>query len=694
MAPDTEIPSDGELDLGAVGRALWRKKLWVIGPALLVALLTFVAVNMMTPRYKSEARLLIEGRESVFFRPEADKNGDREARTVDAEAITSQVQLILSREVAQQVIKELKLNENPEFDPVLRGFNPIRQMMMLVGLARNPLRMTPEERVLEAYYDRISAFSVDKSRVVAAEFQSSNPELAARAANAIADAYLRLQQSVKQDQTKAASKWLAGEIETLRSKVSEAEAKVENFRAKSNLFVGTNNTTLRGQQLGELNSQFAVARAHKAELDAKARLVREMLKSGRPIESSDILNSELMRRLGEQRVTLRAQLAEQSSTLLDRHPRIKELKAQIADLDKQIRLEANKVARSIENDALIAKERVDQLTASLDQLKRQSASTNDEDVQLRGLEREAKAQRDLLESYLAKYREATARESLGAAPADARIISPAVVSNTPYFPKKLPIVLIATLATLLLATGFIVTGELLAGNVFRTEPEPVAPGEGAAEASAEPKAAVAGSESFQNLMAQIEESGEAARRVTVIGLADVPSSAKVAIALARNFATRHRVALVDVAVNSPSVAAISNDHDAPGLAELLRGNVSFSQIITRDHQSRVHVISAGEAGTDSEALIASERLSIAMDALARTYDHVMIDAGSISGVPLRALSRLGTYALLVAADPASEAIQTTKDALSAAGFKHIVVFDGVVPDQTNPPADDMGMAAA
>jgi uncharacterized protein involved in exopolysaccharide biosynthesis len=347
MAPDTDIPSDGELDLGAVGRALWRKKLWVIGPALLVALLTFVAVNMMTPRYKSEARLLIEGRESVFFRPEADKNGDREARTVDAEAITSQVQLILSREVAQQVIKELKLNENPEFDPVLRGFNPIHQMMMLVGLARNPLRMTPEERVLEAYYDRISAFSVDKSRVVAAEFQSSNPELAARAANAIADAYLRLQQSVKQDQTKAASKWLAGEIETLRSKVSEAEAKVENFRAKSNLFVGTNNTTLRGQQLGELNSQFAVARAHKAELDAKARLVREMLKSGRPIESSDILNSELMRRLGEQRVTLRAQLAEQSSTLLDRHPRIKELKAQIADLDKQIRLEANKVARSI-----------------------------------------------------------------------------------------------------------------------------------------------------------------------------------------------------------------------------------------------------------------------------------------------------------------------------------------------------------
>jgi polysaccharide biosynthesis transport protein len=71
-----------------------------------------------------------------------------------------------------------------------------------------------------------------------------------------------------------------------------------------------------------------------------------MLRSGGPIESSDILNSELLRRLTEQRITLQAQLAEQSSTLLDDHPRIKELKAQIADLDGQIRTEAETVARS------------------------------------------------------------------------------------------------------------------------------------------------------------------------------------------------------------------------------------------------------------------------------------------------------------------------------------------------------------
>ena len=94
--------------------------------------------------------------------------------------------------------------------------------------------------------------------------------------------------------------------------------------------------------MGELNTQLNNARALKSDAETKARLIREMLQSGKPIEASDVLNSELMRRLSEQRVTLRAQLAEQSSTLLDDHPRIKELKAQLADLDRQIRDEADK----------------------------------------------------------------------------------------------------------------------------------------------------------------------------------------------------------------------------------------------------------------------------------------------------------------------------------------------------------------
>ena len=106
-----------------------------------------------------------------------------------------------------------------------------------------------------------------------------------------------LQQAARQEQARAAGQWLAGEIDNLRKKVADAEARVEEFRSKSNLFIGTNNTTLSNQQLGEFNTQLNTARAQKADAETKARLIREMLQSGRPIEASEVLNSELMRRL-------------------------------------------------------------------------------------------------------------------------------------------------------------------------------------------------------------------------------------------------------------------------------------------------------------------------------------------------------------------------------------------------------------
>src|SRR3984885_2854628 len=449
----------GDLELGALAQALLRRKNWIIVPTLVVAALSIAAVNLVTPRFKSEARILVDGRENVFLRPNGERNEERTA--LDAEAVTSQVQLLLSRDLAREVIKKNKLAERPEFDPVLRGFLPVKSLLALFGIGRDPFSLTPEERVLDAYYERFTAYAVDKSRVVVIEFQSIDPDLAARVANSIAENYLVLQQDARQEQARAASQWLSGEIDNLRKKVADAESRVEDFRSKSSLFVGTNNTTLSNQQMGELNTQLNNARALKSDAESKARLIREMLQTGKPIEASEVLNSELTRRLSEQRVTLRAQLAEQSSTLLDGHPRIKELKAQLADLDRQLREEASKISRSLDNDARIAGGRVDGLSANLDQLKKQATSTNGQDVQLRALEREAKAQRDLLESYLAKYREANTRENIDAAPADGRIISRASVSNTAAYPKKLPIVLIATLATLMLSAGSIVTGELL-----------------------------------------------------------------------------------------------------------------------------------------------------------------------------------------------------------------------------------------
>jgi uncharacterized protein involved in exopolysaccharide biosynthesis/Mrp family chromosome partitioning ATPase len=693
----------GDLDLQALGQALARRKRWIIVPTLLALVLSIAAVNLVTPRYKSEARILIDGRENIFLRPNGERN-DEQRSALDAEAVTSQVQLLLSRDLARQIIKKNKLAELPEFDPVLRGLSPVKSLLALFGIGRDPFSLTPEERVLDAYFDRFTAYAVDKSRVVVIEFQSQDPDLAAKVANSIADGYLVLQQSARQEQAKSASQWLSGEIDNLRKKVADAESRVEDFRSKSSLFVGTNNTTLSNQQMGELNTQLNNARALKSDAESKAKLIREMLQGGKPIEASDVLNSELIRRLSEQRVTLRAQLAEQSSTLLDNHPRIKELKAQLGVLDTQIRDEASKLSRSLDNDARIAAGRVDSLSASLDQLKKQATSSNGNDVQLRALEREAKAQRDLLESYLAKYREANTRENIDAAPADGRIISRATVSNAPAYPKKLPIVLIATLATLLLSAGTIATGELLrmtAPRLLAPRAEPVVasarpvvrapavtvappdvsapdlvPGDsGTMPAQAIYSEAVPAADltEIEQLAENLRSAGEGARKVTVLGTASSESITLTALTLARLLAREARVVVVDLSATSLTISAISTDPTAPGLAELMMGEASFSQVITRDRLSRAHLVSAGRPGSD-RTLLQSPRLGLAIDALLRVYDHVLLDAGTASDLPAELLTTRARAVVVPDAAMAEDARSLMCEQLQAVGFSEVIML--------------------
>ena len=702
---------DGEIDMRGLGRALWQKKTKILGFTLLSAAAAFVVVNSITPRYRSESRLLLEVRENAFMRADADKNTSGDRNTIDPEAVTSQIQVVLSRELAHDVIKKQKLDQKPEFDPSLNGVSIARILLGLFGMARDPNSMSPDERTLETYYDRLSVFAIEKSRVIAVDFSSADPELAANVANGVAETYLSLQQSNKQDQTRAAGNWLAVEIDKMRTKVEEAEAKVEAYRAKSNLFVGSNNTSLPNQQLTEINSQIAAARGQKADLEARARQLREQVSSGKPVESSDIANSESMRKLVEQRVALRSALAEQSSTLLDQHPRIKELKAQIAEVDRQIQVEGERLARQLDNDAKVAGNRLESLTASIDQVKKLASQTNEQDVQLRALEREAKTQRDLLESYLVKYREASARDNINAAPPEARIISRAAPAIKPDYPKKVPTILITAFAAFALSAGFAVTGALLgsppaayaqgyapvgygapvfAGPVMAAPMmaapvpprivspplvPPMAPGFApgfATNAAAAPL--MAGT--AEQIAHGLRQAGDAGRRVTVVGTMRNVGTTYAAITLARALAKDANVVLADLAFGAPNLSVISTDPNAPGIAELVRGTVSFGDIITRDQYSGLHLVATGNVGNDAAALAASPVLATVIEALVHSYDHVVIDAGSAADVAIEYFAPLAERAVLVTADPANPATRAAGQRLLMAGFADVTLLIG------------------
>jgi Mrp family chromosome partitioning ATPase len=301
-------------------------------------------------------------------------------------------------------------------------------------------------------------------------------------------------------------------------------------------------------------------------------------------------------------------------------------------------------------------------------------------VQLRALERDAKSQRDLLESYLAKYREATARDSIDATSPDARIISTATVSNTPSWPKTLPTILVAALGMLALTVGFTLTSELLAampGAAFAPRvsgPAPAAGGGGRtrepAQGAAEAQAAIGVPlESIEALGQEI--AGHTGSRVVIVGAARNVGTTVTAITLARSLARTRSVVLVDLALAGPNLSVIAADPLAPGMAELIAGTASYGDIITRDRHSGLHLVMAGRVAGDPQALIAAPRLAVAIEALAQSYEHLVIDAGALPEMAAERFAALAHHAVLIASEVDDLATLEAREKLLRAGFADV-----------------------
>lgn len=460
--------SDIDVDLGRLFgslRSRWKRLLFVTlgltGAALAVAWLA-------TPQYRGETRILIETRESVFTRPQAGTEDDRPL--LDEEGVTSQVQVITSTDLLKEVALKLDLSSVPEFDEAA-GMSFLERLLVVAGVKSDPNEIAPEERVLKAFRERLNVYRVERSRVIVIEMSSESPKLAAEIPNTLADAYIATQSAAKLQSDSEATNWLEPEIASLSKRVKEAEARVANFRAQSDLLIGQNNSVLATQQLSELSSELSRVRANRGAAEANAASVRAVLESGASLDAlPEVLSSPLIQRLRERQVQLKADIADLSTTLLDNHPRIRALRSQLADLDAQIRTEAQNVLKALGAEANAARLREQQLIGDLNTLKAESARAGEEEVELRALEREANAQRELLESYLARYREASSRKDGKYLPADARIFSRAIAPSEPYFPKPLPIAGAAFVGSLLLMAIITLLQELFSGRAMRRAP--------------------------------------------------------------------------------------------------------------------------------------------------------------------------------------------------------------------------------
>ena len=365
-------PDDIDLTVlgAAVKRVLWQAaglpRGWWVWRALW-------CLSLLTPKYASQVQIEIVSKGvGNPFEPRRDAGAPEMVSVrMDKEAIATHVRALQSSDLALKLAAELDLAAKPEFNSALVKRGVFGELLRLVGLVGPRAGESEEDRVLNAYYDALRVYQVKDTRGIMIEFRSEDPKLAAQAANKLAELYrddLSLRTVLESKDARAK---LGPQIKKLAEEVAEAEAEVTRFRGQANIFDGGRDKTgLNEQELAELTAELTKVTTARAEAEARAKTARAMMIRGSGETLPDVQKSTLVPRIVEQRVRVERQIAELSATLLPAHPRMKQLDAELAGLNRQIRAEVEKIVDGLERDANTAALREEGIRRRIDEAKR------------------------------------------------------------------------------------------------------------------------------------------------------------------------------------------------------------------------------------------------------------------------------------------------------------------------------------
>ncbi|MDO9270106.1 MAG: Wzz/FepE/Etk N-terminal domain-containing protein, partial [Methylobacter sp.] len=282
-----------ELSLINFFHTLWLRKRLLMSVTFSLSILAILIIYQLVPRYTATTQLLIGINAAKVVDIEEVMTGNLKGDS----AVIGEMEVVKSRELAHKIIDILHLEQYKEFNPELgkpgflaqfslKNFLP-ESWQEAIGLVRIDSRTDEEKeeahltRLTNTFLGKLKVSQVKRSQVINVGFESEDPKLAGKIANEIADKYIVGQLQAKFDATKKATDWLNDQLGELKLKVESSERAVEQYRKTHDLLEVKKEVGLTQQQMSEVNSQLIIARAQRAEAEAKYQQIEAIAKSGR-----------------------------------------------------------------------------------------------------------------------------------------------------------------------------------------------------------------------------------------------------------------------------------------------------------------------------------------------------------------------------------------------------------------------------
>lgn len=673
-------PDADPFGLQAFVRAM-RRRLPLAGAiAIIVATLVGANMSLQTPLYSASALIVLDPRQQQVVNPNQEIMSDLPSTNMTV--VDSEIEVLRSRRLAERLVADLGLVQNPAFNPYLA---PQREAPAWLQAIRTTLGQpaqrpdTPaegyeaalEDMIIERVWRSIAARRRGMTYAIEVSAVSPDPALAARLANAAVEAYLTLQVEDRVEAARRASGWLGERLDELRADVEEKERAVEAYRAQTGL-LDAGGSSLTETQIAEVQTSVLAARADLAEKRARYRQVQELVRQGTSIEeTADVLNSSAILDLRGRQSQIDRQIAELEQRYRPEHPELQSARAARDDIERQLRVEIGRIANSLRNEVEVAQSRLGALEASLSGARGELVESNDALVRLRELEREAQASQEVYQNYLRRLEEVTAQDRLNST--NARVVTNARAPRAPFSPNLRVTLALAIVLGLIAGIGTAILLELLDQTITSAErveeklgvavtgtiPQVsrrylklLAPGEQNPAGYLVDKPMSAFAEAFRVLRTAIVYSDPDRRRRIVAVTSALPDEGKTttALCLARVAATAgERVLVVDCDLRRRSLNEALDIAPLTGLLQVLAGEKTLEEAIVHDEHTSVEILPLAEAAFSARDVFGSDAMRELIEEMRSQYDLVIFDCPPLLAVAdARVIAALSDTTLLVA----------------------------------------------
>ena len=637
-------------------RVLIKNKWVVIGSLLLVMGVVAISTLRSTPIYEAVGSIAINKMDPVTFNL---KDSSSSVDYYDPTDLDTEVRILKSDLLALQVIRQLNLDKQPEFEA--KGKTSPSSLELTTDAMQPDSART--SAVLATFKGNLQVALVPNTRIIEVRYRSPDKNIAARVVNTLANTYVEQNFKTRFESTMQASDWLSKQLVDLQIKVETSQEKLVKYQKEHEILGIDEKQNITTAKLDELNRELTSAESVRMEKESIYHLVQtgdsDSIAAAANVDGASrgsSANSALLEKLREQQADLKIQVAQLSTQFGPSYPKLAQLNSQLKEVDAEIQTEIRKVAARLRGDYLAAVQRESMLRTALEQQKQEANKLNESAIEYSLLKRDVDANRTLSEGLLERLKEAGVTAGLRSN--NFRIVDVARVPTSPSGPNLLKNLGFALALGLSTGIGLAFLLESM-DNTVRTPEQAqtisALPSLGmiplgsrsTREMGGNQKLALASSKEAVELVtqsrprSQMAESYRALRTSLLLTFAGGPptvilitsalpeegkttTSVNSAIVLAQKGT---RVLLIDADLRRPSIHKTLGMGPKIGLSNVLTGAATLQQaIIPSTILPELFILPAGTPPPNPAELLASAKMKNVLAELRKQYDHIVIDS--------------------------------------------------------------------